>query len=212
MGGTQQNSRLKTYTLKDRAYYVYLGGSPGNACFFDRDCFDYYLIRLYSCIKAYRLQLHTYVLLPGEVHLLVSAFSSAGLARLLHCVSSSYSSYFFIRFERSCPAFMAKPVCRKLAGGDLVLDCQKYIELAPVRGGLVDMAGEYPWSGYAINGFGGHGTKLAAHYQYRDLCSRSHNPFQAYRDFIAIPYSEAQERFLEQRLRYGFPLAERRVT
>ncbi|MCB1672305.1 MAG: hypothetical protein R3F41_18640 [Gammaproteobacteria bacterium] len=204
----QSTSRTRIYARKDRTFYVFQDRRPGSACFFDDDCYLFFLSRLYGSIRAFRLQLHTYSLLPGEMHLLVTAYSEAGLLRLLKCVNSSYADCFSNRFERHRLSPTSLPVCRRLTGGNLVLDCQKYIELAPLRARLAQQPGEYPWSGYTVNAFGGHGIGLVGHFQYRKLCSGSRQPFQRYRDFIATPFTVAQQQFLERRLRFGFPLTE----
>lgn len=199
--------KRKICVFRDSTFYLYQVGKAASPCFFDAGCYRYYLNRLFNCLKAYRQQLHTYALLPGELHLLVSASSGSGLAQVVHQVNSSYADYFANRFDRECPPMPGNPVCRRLTGGNLVLDCQKYIELLPVQNRLTDQASGYPWSGYSVNALGGHGVSLTAHRQYRNFFEEEGNGFQRYRDFIAVPFTVAQQKFLEQRLRLGFPLS-----
>lgn len=206
--GSERQCRIRIQHTRNSAYYVFQGGKSGSACFFDESCYRFYLRALFSCLKAYRLPLHTYALLPGEVHLLVSGYSRSGLIRVLDFVNSAYGRYFFNRFARHCLPLAGEPSCRRLSGGILVVDCQKYIERTPLRHGLVTMAGEYPWSGFTVNAFGGHGAGLTAHPHYTRLCAEGNCPFQYYRDFIAAPFSDAQEKYLDNRLRRGFPLVE----
>lgn len=205
--------RRRVCMASGRTFYVYYGGKQGSACFFDESCYRFYLTRLINCLKAYRFDLHTYALLPGELHLLVSAFSRHGLVRALATVNEGYDEYFRNRFQRSCLPLERRPVCRCLTDvGSLVLDVQKYIELAPVRAGLVTMPGEYPWTGYTVNAFGGHGQGIVRHRQYRRLCARQINPFAHYRDFIATPLSAAQSHYMKQLLRSGYPLVSHRIA
>jgi putative transposase len=207
MSGIDAKKKKKICVLKDSTFYVYQTGKAENSFFFDAGCYRYYLNRLFNCLKAYRQQLHTYVLLPGELHLLISAFSCSGLIQMVRQVNSTYADYFANRFDRQYPPMSGNPVCRRLTGGNIVLDCQKYIELLPVQNSLADRASGYFWSGYSVNAYGGHGISLTAHRQYRSFFEEEGNGFQRYRDFIEDPFTAAQQKYLEQRLRLGFPLA-----
>jgi putative transposase len=200
-------TKLRRYSLPGPAYYVYQRGRSGNLCFFDEACCDYYLRRLTCSLKAYGIILHSYVLLPDELQLLVTPYSCSGILRLLGSLGSDYSGYFRNRFNRDCSLGRSSPALTPLRDdGNLVLDCQKYIELAPVRRKLVDNPGEWTWSAYRINAFGGHDGRLSAHAQYRRLVETAVNPFQAYRDFIAEPLSASQRAFMEHRLRLAYPV------
>ena len=197
--------QLRKYTLQNRTCYVY---HPVNGqYFFDEGCYRFYLNRLFNCLRAYGLQLHTYALLPAEKHLLFSVFSTGGLQRLLDAVDASYDEYFHNRFGRR-PVTGDRRI-RAVTGGNLALDCQKFIELAPVRAGLATIPGDYPWSGYCVNALGGHGRGVTRHEQYQRFCGQSPAPFQAYRDYISSPFTPEQLRFLQQRLISGFPLVAR---
>ncbi len=50
-----------------------------------------------------------------------------------------------------------------------LLICQRYIELNPVRAGLVVHPAEYPWSSYRANGQGEESEILDQHYLYMNL-------------------------------------------
>lgn len=202
--------RVITRVAGERTYYGFQrarGYHNGAAathdsrrCFFDESCYRHYLTRLQCCLSAYRLSLHTYVLLPGEVHLLVSAFSGEGVARLLRSVANGYREYFANRFQRRCLLADARSGIIRLTGDDRVVDYQKLIELAPLRAGLVEHVGEYPWSGYAINAFGGHGPLLTAHPRYRALLRQTGRSFAGYRDFIATPFNQSDQSRFQLRL------------
>jgi|GEM_PF-501477 len=179
----------KSYFLQGRTFYVFQKGRPRDPYFIDEACFGYYLNRFLHCIRASRLQLHTYVLLPYETQLLISPYSGNGLLRILGKVASDYGEYFRNRFNGSCPLLQDNPVLHQVGMSGQVLNCQKSIEMAPVREQLVDMPGEYPWSGYHINAFGGHKDPMVMHHQYRKFCSESESPFQRYRDFVAATSS-----------------------
>jgi putative transposase len=196
-----KKSQLRSCTLQRFTYHVFQRGRSGSPCFTDDASFAYYLRHLYSCLRAYRQQLHTYVLLPNEQHLLITPFSGEGIGTMLRAVNDSYNRYFRGRFNRSSP--LAENSCQwcLLQGGNLVLDCQKYIELVPVRKRLVTMPGEYPWSGYGANAFGDHGQNLVPHRQYQRLRSPGGSSLQRYRDFIQAGFNAGQYQYLDRYLK-----------
>jgi len=62
-----------------------------------------------------------------------------------------------------------------------VLGCYRYIELNPVRAGMVDHPGEYAWSSYRINAQGEPSGMVAKHALYERLGSADDTLQQAYR-------------------------------
>lgn len=186
--------RQKSYLLQGRTFHARHKGKSQEAFFIDEACYGYYLKRLLNSLRAARLQLHTYVLLPHEVHLLISPYSVNGLIRLMERAAIDYSEYFFNRFDGICPILAGQPVLNQVGRDNQILECQKFIELTPVREQLVNMPGEYPWSGYRINAFGGHQEPVTMHQQYRTYCFGSKHPFQRYRDFVAATSSTDNSR------------------
>lgn len=184
----------KSYLFQSRTFYARHKGRSQDPLFIDDACYGYYLKLLLNSLRAARLQLHTYVLLPHEVHLLISPFSANGLIRLMQRAAFDYGEYFSNRFSSSCPLLAGQPVLHQVERGSQVLECQKSIELTPVREQLVNMPGEYPWSAYPINAFGGHQDPICMHRQYRNYCFRGDHPFQRYRDFVATTSSTGSSR------------------
>jgi putative transposase len=179
----------KNYLLQQRTFSLLQKGKAGQPYFLDEACFHVYLNRLLNGLKAFRVQLHTYVLLPCEVQLLASPHSCSGLTLLVEKIAIDYGEYFSNRFGKPCPLPRCKPTVEEVQKGGWSLDRQRTIELAPVRARLVDMPGEYPWSGYRINAFGGHKIPMAMHKEYRAYCFESRHPYQRYRDFVAATSS-----------------------
>lgn len=66
-----------------------------------------------------------------------------------------------------------------------VLNCYRYIELNPVRAGMVQMPGQYPWSSYAANALGVADSVITPHPQYMALGKSSAECTAQYRRFVA---------------------------
>ena len=65
-----------------------------------------------------------------------------------------------------------------------MLACQRYIELNPVRAGMVEHPGEYPWSSYRANGEGEENALIRPHQLYTDLGLEAKSRQAAYRELF----------------------------
>lgn len=76
-------------------------------------------------------------------------------------------------------------------GEDYVLACQRYIELNPVRAGMVLRPQDYRWSSYHANGLGRADALLATHEEYRRLGREDGERREVYRALFRAHVDEA---------------------
>jgi putative transposase len=62
--------------------------------------------------------------------------------------------------------------------------CQRYIEMNPVRAGMVKHPGEYPWSSYLVNGQGTQSSLVRPHVLYHELGRTDEERQKAYRELF----------------------------
>jgi putative transposase len=67
---------------------------------------------------------------------------------------------------------------------DYLLACQRYIELNPVRAGMVEHPAEYRWSSYRANAQGEHDPLIQPHMVYNTLGNDPTSRQVAYRDLF----------------------------
>ncbi|MCG2585125.1 transposase [Massilia sp. TS11] len=114
----------------------------------DEDCAAY-LDWLREAAKATRVQVHAYVLMPNHVHILATPQDETGLARMMQRVGRFYVPFFNRRHERSGTLWEGRFRTSVVDADHYLLACMRYIELNPVRAGLVSAQAEYVWSSYA---------------------------------------------------------------
>jgi len=108
------------------------------ACFSGAEDRLVYLARLRAASAALECRLHAYVLMGNHVHLLATPARANGGSALLHELGAS-------------PADLdATPV----EAPRYLLRCMRYIELNPVRAGLVRHPADYRWSSCRANAMG----------------------------------------------------------
>lgn len=106
---------------------------------------------------------HAYVLMRNHVHLLATPTRADGVAALMRllserharCLAETYGRVGAIWEER----FEAWPIYPRR----YLLACMRYIELNPVRAGLVERPGDYRWSSYRSNAMGEEDALLTPH-------------------------------------------------
>ena len=196
-------SRQRRMFVQGKTCFIMLEGHNSNQCFFDDACYRFYLSRIGSCLAHYQVEMHAYVLLPNEIQLLLTPGTAAGISQLMKTVGGAYVQYFNHRFERSGSLWKGRFKSSQLPDAVDALDVQKLMELVPLRKGLVEHPGEYPWSSYCINAFGGHGNLLTPHPAYLALSSPRANRFRDYRSLLGRDFSAGDLRRLEASLRLG---------
>jgi putative transposase len=87
-----------------------------------------------------------------------------------------------------------------------LLFCQHYIELNPVRAGMVTDPANYRWSSYRTNGLGQPDPLLTAHPLYLALGTDDEARRAAYRDLFRIALDDAPLSDLRMALNQGQPI------
>ena len=76
-----------------------------------------------------------------------------------------------------------------------LLTCCRYIELNPVRAGMVENPSEYPWSSYRCNALGKQDVMVTPHVLYREL---GRNPKEREKAYRSLCEAEIDDKTLEE--------------
>jgi len=99
--------------------------------------------------RFHRYELHAFVVMPNHVHMLVTAGVAA--ARWLDALKG-FTGYTANRvLHRSGPFWLDESYDRLVRSGDEFARIHKYIELNPVKAGLVVTAELFPWSSASLS-------------------------------------------------------------
>ena len=88
-----------------------------------------------------------------------------------------------------------------------VLACYRYIELNPVRAGMVSQPGSYPWSSYAANSGARHDPSVSPHAEFDALSTDAGRRQAAYRSFFSEKLDEVLVQAIRDSTNSGYPLA-----
>jgi putative transposase len=169
--------------------HVVQRGNDRQACFRDDDDRLEYLFRLRTCASRASVAVHAYVFMSNHVHLLATAGGPGGIARLMQGIGAAYVPLFNARHGRTGTLWEGRYRTCAVDTDAYLWHCHRYIELNPVRAGLVGAPGEFPWSSFGHNANGRTDPLITPHPNYLALGRNPAARAAAYRIFFDAPLS-----------------------
>jgi putative transposase len=177
-------TNTRRFHLPDVPQHVVQRGNNGQPCFVDDDDRAEYLLRLAAGSAKFGVAIHAYVLMTNHVHLLATPREADGMARLMQAVGSGYVRSFNAKRSRTGTLWDGRYFSSPIGGDAYLWNCYRYIELNPVRAGIVAEPGGYRWSSHARNAYGRTDPVVAPHPNYVALASESGDRLASYRSMF----------------------------
>jgi putative transposase len=90
-----------------------------------------------------------------------------------------------------------------------LFECQRYIELNPIRAGMVSHPADYEWSSYRVNAEGAISFLVTAHPRYMALGSTEIERRHAYRKLFTLATPSDEILKIRKSINSGAPLGDR---
>jgi putative transposase len=164
--------------------HVIQRGNNREPCFYTTADYQYYLQTLGEALQRHCCQLHGYVLMTNHVHLLFTPLVSCGISQVMQDTGRKYVQYVNRTYRRSGTLWEGRYKANVVDSDAWLLTCMRYIEMNPVRAGMVCHPGEYRWSSYATNAQGLVNTLLSPHRLYLELGKDPSDRQCAYRELF----------------------------
>jgi putative transposase len=174
-------ARLKRYFVPDQPQHVIQRGNNREPTFAAAADYQFYLDVLREASERHGLQIHAYVLMTNHVHLLATPESPSSLPKTLQSLGRRYVQYFNYTYGRTGTLWEGRYRATVIDTERYLLTCMRYVELNPVRAGMVTRPGEYRWSSYHRNGDGASDPLVGDHDLYRRLGRTIEQRCAAYR-------------------------------
>ncbi len=165
-------------------FHVIQRGHNRGACFFSQADRGYYLDELRQQASRLGVAVHAYVLMTNHIHLLMTAGDVDGVPQLMKLIGQRYVRYFNRRRQRTGTLWEGRYRSCLVDTDGYLLTCHRYIELNPVRAGLVGHPAEYPWSSYRGNALGERDPLLSRHPIMESLGRDPEERHAGYRDLF----------------------------
>jgi putative transposase len=128
-----------------------------------------FLAMLREASSRYEFDIHGYVLMRNHVHVLGTPQTPSAVERTMQVIGSRYAGYFNRRHARTGSLFEGRYKSSFVDDERYWITCLRYIELNPVRAGLVSTPADYRWSSHRANALGLNDELLSPHERYVNL-------------------------------------------
>ena len=173
--------RQPRYFIPDIPQHIIQRGVDHQAVFFESGDYDLYLRSLSDAAQSYNCQIHAYVLMTNHTHLLVTPGNKRTIPLVMQAMGRSYVQRLNKKYNRTGTLWQGRYKASLVQNDTYLLACHKYIELNPVRAGLVSAPGAYPYSSFAHNANGESDSLLTFHKTYEALAYTAQDRMAAYR-------------------------------
>ncbi len=160
-------------------WHIIQRGNNRSVCFHAEEDYQFYLLFLQEFSIKFGCAIHACVLMTNHVHLLLTPQKPDSASLLMKHLGQRYVQYINRTYKRSGTLWEGRFRSCLTQSEDYVIACYRYIELNPVRAGMVNQPKDYRWSSYHANALGKSSNLITPHEEYlrigRDQQTRLEN-------------------------------------
>jgi len=194
-------SRRARYTLPDIPQYVVQRGNNGEAVFLEEKDYQYFADCLQDAALQYACQVHAYVFLHNQVQLLITQQTSNGIAQLFQSLGRRYVRYFNDLHGRTGTLWEGRYKSCLIGSESYQMACHRYIDLYPVRLGLVKNAEEYHWSSARRYILGYEDCLVKSYPAYHALGDTADISQENYKKFLQLGVPKVEVKLIQDAIR-----------
>ena len=157
-----------------------------------------FLAILDEASRKHELQIHSFVLMDNHIHLLATPSRADSASKTMQSVGRSYVHHFNSQYKRTGTLWEGRFKSTLVDSNAYFMMCSRYIELNPVRAGIVSQPGDHRWSSYRHNADGMAEPLITEHALYSDLGGSNRARQMSYRALFQtqpdlVSYDEIRE-------------------
>jgi putative transposase len=172
------------------AHHVLQRGVNRAACFFGDADRRFYLKCLLDSAARRGCAIHAYVLMGNHIHLLTTPSEPGAIGAMMQDLGRRYVRVINTLHGRTGTLWEARYKSSMIDSENYLLTCHRYIELNPVRAGMVPHAAAYPWSSHTFYSGERANRLVSEHPVYLSLGANSSERRGAYLELFQAPLDE----------------------
>jgi len=201
-------ARLPRLTVPGYPHHIIQRGNNRQAIFTASADYETLLAMLEEHAVKAGVAIHAYVLMSNHFHLLATPATAEAIPQMMQSVGRRYVRYFNQRQGRTGTLWEGRYKSTLIQAERYLLACMAYIDLNPVRAGMVGEPGEYPWSSHA-HYVGRRSDRLVTpHPLYWELGNTPFSRDAAYGELVKAGISTQQQAALTDSALRGWALGE----
>ena len=199
-------ARHARFIIPGHPQHVIQRGNNREPCFYSEQDYQRYLEDLIASANKYECRVHAYVLMTNHVHMLVTPMKDRGISDMMQALGRRYVYYVNKAYRRTGTLWEGRYKSSLVDSDHYLLTCMRYIELNPVRAGLVDHPAKYRWSSYSANALGVSNSILSKHAEYQLLGRSPEDRQSTYRGLFDTTLGSEEIALQRSALQTGTPL------
>ena len=201
--------RRSRHYISGRPYHLVQRGNNREACFIELEDYRFYLALWREVSRRYDTAVNAYCPMTNHIHFLATPGQPDSLSNTMRVVGSRYAQHINRKYRRTGTLWEGRHKASLVKSERYLLNCYRYIELNPVRAGMVNGPEEYSWSSYRANA-GNEPAWLVPHDEYLRLGSDRTERSAAYRALFRYGIDEDDLHAIRKASHYNQPLGDRR--
>ncbi len=201
-------ARLPRLSVPGYAHHVIQRGNNRQRIFATTEDRLYLLNLLAEYATSCQVAVHAYVLMDNHLHLLLTPATGDGIPRLMQAVGRRYVRHFNDRQQRTGTLWEGRYRSTLIQTESYLLTCMVYMDLNPVRAGMVGEAREHPWSSHRHYIGQTSDRLITPHPLYWDLGNTPFAREAAYAEMVRAGITKGQEDALTQSTLRGWALGD----
>ena len=201
-------ARLPRLTLADQPHHIIQRGNNRQVVFVDRADHEMFLALAGENAIASGVALHAYVLMDNHFHLLATPSTAEALPQWMQAIGRRYVRYFNDRHGRSGTLWEGRYKSTLIQTDRYLLACMAYMDLNPVRAGIVEDARDYPWSSYCHYAGLRHDKLVTPHSLYWALGNTPFAREAAYAELVRRGVSSVDQAMLTDATLHGWAVGD----
>ncbi|MDJ0712312.1 MAG: transposase [Woeseiaceae bacterium] len=188
--------RFQRLVVPGFPHHVTQRGVRRQTTFFDEQDYRRYLNLARDLLDGAAIEILAYCLMPNHIHAVVVPEHDDSLANYFGPLHKRYAQHTNLRYEWAGHLWQARFYSVAMAAGH-TLAAMRYVELNPVRSGLVDLPEQWPWSSARGN--------LGLVNDVLVPARRASTIVEDWQEFLAVPESQTEITNIRRHTQTGRP-------
>ncbi len=178
-------------SLEGLIYHIIQRGNNRQNIFREPEDFETYLSVLKRFKEKYSFKLYCYCLMSNHVHFIIEPTKPKTLSKIIQSITLSHLRLHHSKYSSSGHLWEGRFKNPVIQADNYLLECLRYIELNPVRAGIVKTPQEYKWSSYGFHAAGKNDRRLLdKDVVYSSLAQTDEERYKAYQRFLTLEQDE----------------------
>lgn len=180
-------------------HHIVQRGHNRSAVFITDEDYQYYLHNLFDWKQQLEIKLYAWCLMTNHIHLIVEPTNEPmDLSLLMKRINGKQAAYTNKLEGRSGSLWEGRYKASPIQTETYLLSCLRYVELNPVRAGMVKAPEDYRWSSYRERIQQDESTMLDLDPCYQALALNKKDRIKRYVEFVKQGVSSAEKKMIQE--------------